>query len=47
MKVELIIKQGALQETTIVINGYYPMVEKLVEAIEEAARRTDIYCEIK
>ena len=48
MKVELVIRQGSItMETEVVLDGYGPMVEHLLEAIKKAAYEKDKYCEIK
>ena len=46
MKVVLTIKDGSL-ETEVTLIGYVLMVEALLEAIKEAARKQSQFCEIK
>ncbi len=46
MKVELKIYQGSL-ETHVTIEGYSVMVEALLLAVKEAARKEDSIAEIK
>jgi len=40
MKVELLIRQGII-ETRVVLDGFSPMVEHLLEAIKKAAYEKD------
>ena len=46
MKVVLTIKEGSL-ETEVTLIGYRLMVEALLEAIKEAARKQSQFCEIQ
>ena len=45
MKIELKIKQGSL-ETQVTLDGYWIMVEALVEAIKKTVREKDNMAEI-
>ncbi len=47
MEVKLRIIQGTMLTTEVIIHGYVPMVEYLLEAVKKAAKEKDNYCEIR
>ena len=47
MKIELIIKLGTCEETMVIIDGYKPLVEASIRAIETACRKYNQDVEIK